>query len=94
MGGLGDYGIAKKTALRFQVTTNVKGSYTGKWQVVNTGEEAFYAKQLRGDFYDCDGPHYRWETAGYAGTHWVEAFVIQDGVCVARTGRKHVKVGG
>jgi hypothetical protein len=25
---------------------------------------------------------------------WVEAFVIQGGVCVARTGRKHVKVRG
>jgi hypothetical protein len=94
MGGLGDYGIAKKTALRFQVTSNVKGAYTVKWQVVNTGNEAFHAQQLRGDFYDSDGSHYRWETAGYAGTHWVEAFVIQDGVCVARTGRKHVKVRG
>jgi hypothetical protein len=94
MGGLGDYGIAKKTALRFQVTSNVKGAYKVKWQVVNTGNEAFHAQQLRGDFYDSDGSHYRWETAGYAGTHWVEAFVIQDGVCVARTGRKHVKVRG
>ncbi|MBN8728906.1 MAG: nucleotidyltransferase [Acidobacteria bacterium] len=94
MGGLGDYGIAKKTALRFQISTNVRSSFSVKWQVVNTGEEAFRAGQLRGDFYESDGPHYRWETAGYAGTHWVEGFVIQDGVCVARTGRKHVRVRG
>jgi hypothetical protein len=91
---LGDYGIAKKTALRFQISTNVRSSFSVKWQVVNTGEEAFRAGQLRGDFYESDGPHYRWETAGYAGTHWVEGFVIQDGVCVARTGRKHVRVRG
>ncbi|MCL1595578.1 MAG: hypothetical protein M3132_14620 [Actinomycetia bacterium] len=36
----------------------------------------------------------RWESTAYAGTHWVEAFVIKDGVCVARSGRKYVRVRG
>ena len=89
---LGSYALAKQTAIRFQAETNVKRAFMVKWQVVNTGEEARAKQQLRGDFYDSDGQHYRWEHAGYAGTHWVEAFVIKDGVCVARSGRKHVKV--
>ncbi|HNY39953.1 MAG TPA: nucleotidyltransferase [Bryobacteraceae bacterium] len=94
MGGLGDYGIAKKTMLRFQVTTNAKSPYSVKWQVVNTGDEAYRAGQQRGGLYDSEGPHYRWETASFAGTHWVEAFVIKDDVCIARSGRKYVKVRG
>jgi hypothetical protein len=92
IGPLGSYAIAKKTALRFHVETNVKGIFEVQWQVVNTGEEARSVKQLRGGFYSSDAAHYRWEHAGYAGTHWVEALVIKDGVCVARSGRKHVKV--
>lgn len=92
IGPLGSYAIAKKTALRFHVETNVKGTFEVQWQVVNTGEEAHSVKQLRGGFYSSDAAHYRWEHAGYAGTHWVEALVIKDGVCIARSGRKHVKV--
>lgn len=34
----------------------------------------------------------RWETTVYAGTHWGQAFVLKDNVCVARSGRKLVKV--
>jgi hypothetical protein len=34
----------------------------------------------------------RWEMTAYAGTHWVEAFVVKDNVCVGRSGRKLVKV--
>lgn len=92
IGNLGEYSIAKRTALRFEVSSNVRSPFTVKWQVVNTGDEALRAHQLRGDFYESDGCHYRWETAGYVGTHWIEGFVVQNGVCVARTGRKHVKV--
>ena len=64
-----------------------------KWQVVNTGTEALAAEQPRGDFYESDEPEkgVRWETTAYRGTHWVEAFVIKDGVCVARSGKFLVK---
>ncbi|MCU1305051.1 MAG: hypothetical protein JWQ87_5335 [Candidatus Sulfotelmatobacter sp.] len=89
---LGSYALTKQTMLRFTAKTNVKGTFVVKWQVVNTGEEATAKQQLRGDFYDSEGQNYRWEHAGYAGTHWVEAFVIKEDVCVARSGRTHVKV--
>lgn len=90
--GLGDYAITKNMQIRFEVTTGIKEPYEVKWQVVNTGQEASAAQQLRGDFYGSDGRHYRWERAGYGGTHWVQAFVIKDGVCIARTEKKFVKV--
>jgi hypothetical protein len=64
------------------------------WQVVNTGSEAAQdADGLRGKFYDSEGgPGVRWESTRYAGTHWVEAFVVKEGVCVARSGRKYVRI--
>ena len=92
LAALGEYAIAKNTNILFEISTNVKGAYAVKWQVVNTGQEAYAANQLRGDFYDSEGQHYRWERAGFGGTHWVQAFVIKDGVCIARTERKYVKV--
>jgi hypothetical protein len=92
LAALGDYAIAKNTQIRFDVSTSVKGAYTVKWQVVNTGQEAYEANQLRGDFYESDDQHYRWERAGYGGTHWVQAFVLKDGICVARTEKKFVRV--
>lgn len=86
--------VPKNVWLRFQVETNVPQPYEVKWQVVNTGREASNAGELRGDFYNGDssinGVH--WESTGYVGTHWVEAFIIKNGACVARSGRKQVKV--
>jgi hypothetical protein len=30
--------------------------------------------------------------SGYSGVHWVEAFVVKNGYCVARSGRKYVNL--
>ena len=86
--------VPKSTWLRFSVKTNVPQPYDVRWQVVNTGREAMEAGQLRGDFYTNDKgiDGVRWESTAFAGTHWVEAFIIKSGVCVARSGRKSVKV--
>jgi hypothetical protein len=86
--------LPKDVALRFAVTTNVPRPYKVEWQVVNTGAEAARAQQLRGDFYRDDDTtaNHRWETTAYAGTHWVEAFIIKNGICVARSGRVLVRV--
>ncbi len=32
------------------------------------------------------------EGTQYAGTHWVEASIIKDGICVAKSGRRIVRV--
>jgi len=90
---LSDRPVPKGYALRFQADTNARPPYNVHWQVTNTGNEAREARQLRGDFYTSDsGSKGRWETTQYAGTHWVEAFVVKDGVCVARSGRRFVKI--
>jgi len=91
---LGIQSVPKKVALRFEVDTDAPRPYEVRWQVVNTGQEALNANQLRGEFYneDTPGKNIRWESTAYRGTHWVEAFVVKNGVCVAKSGRKMVKV--
>lgn len=91
---LTDRPVPKQVWLKFVVNTDTPAPYDVKWQVVNTGKEAAEVRQLRGDFYDSDIPasSIRWESTAYKGTHWVEAFIIKNGMCVARSGHKIVKV--
>ncbi|MEK7440791.1 MAG: nucleotidyltransferase [Chloroflexota bacterium] len=86
--------VPKKVWLRFSVNTNVPPPYDVRWQVVNTGREATDADALRGDFYESDKgiSDVRWESTAYVGTHWGEAFIIKNGTCVAKSGRKYVKI--
>jgi adenylyl/guanylyl cyclase-like protein with sensor domain len=85
-------GVPKHVALKFVAETNAVAPFEVYWQVVNTGEEAAARGQLRGSFAENQKGAVHWETTAYAGTHWVEAFVVKDGVCVARSGRRYVKV--
>jgi len=92
---MADRPVPKNVWLKFTAKTNVPEPYSIRWQVVNTGEEAFRARQPRGDFYESDNAdkHIRWESTSFRGTHWVEAFVLNSQrVCVARSGRIFVKV--
>jgi adenylyl/guanylyl cyclase-like protein with sensor domain/cyclic GMP-AMP synthase DncV-like protein len=88
--------VPKNHWLRFQASTNASEPYEVHWQVVNTGSEASNAgsAQLRGGFEEGEGScgSVRWESTAYRGTHWVEAFVVKDGVCVARSGPVYVRV--
>lgn len=81
----------KNVWIKFTAKTNTIAPYQVKWQVVNTGDEAIKARQLRGDMQRETGIEL-WESTAYLGTHWVEAFVLKEGVCVARSGRFLVKV--
>jgi hypothetical protein len=91
---LTDAPVSKNLWLRFKAKTNAPQPYEVRWQVTNTGLEATRAQQLRGDFYDSDNgiDGIRWESTAYSGTHLVEAFIIKDGLCVARSGQKHVRI--
>jgi hypothetical protein len=91
---LTDRSVPKNVSLRFEVETNAPQPYEVKWQVVNTGKEAAEADDLRGDFYSSDRPGTTvwWESTAYNGTHWVEAFIVKDGNCVARSNRKMIRV--
>lgn len=85
--------VSKGFGLRFTVQTNTPAPYEVRWQITNTGKEAFDAGQLRGDFDDSNaGTNSRWEYTAYAGTHLVEAFIIKDGRCVAKSPPRRVRV--
>jgi hypothetical protein len=85
--------LPKGATINFEAVTSVPKPYKVFWQVVNTGDEARLAEQLRGDFYDShkSGRH-RDEFTEYSGMHWVECFVVKDAVCVARSGEFVVNI--
>lgn len=88
--------VPKGMGLTFVAKTNAPRPYEMRWQVVNTGAEAAAAglRQLRGGFDDSQPTNgdARREVTRYRGTHWIEAFVIKDGICVARSGRTLLRV--
>lgn len=90
----GSAAIPKAHSLKFFAKTNVPRPFEVSWQVVNTGDEAKRADQLRGDFYPGEGDDglERKESTKYKGMHWIECFIIKDGKCVARSGEFVVNI--
>ncbi len=91
--------VEREKRVCFKACTNVPHPYQVYWQVVNTGEEATNARCLRGGFYpssgDCSfvlGTKTRIEPTRYRGYHWVECFIVKDGICVARSGEFVVRI--
>ncbi len=91
--------VTDETSFRFLADTNVPAPFEVKWQVVNTGAHAAEVRGLRGEFIDArtnagdpkSGLVHR-ETASYTGKHWVEVFILRDGVLWARSGRFFVNI--
>lgn len=91
--------VTEDTKFRFEATTNVPAPFQVRWQVVNTGAHAKEVGQLRGNFIEANtnrgdptsGLVHR-ESALYTGKHWVEAFILKDGVLWARSGRFFVNI--
>lgn len=97
--------LSKHLYLRFQGHTNTPKPYRVFWQVVNSGSEAINSGALRGEIVEstsvgagglqstsAPGPLRRERTL-YSGMHWVECFIIKDGICVARSGPHVVNIG-
>jgi hypothetical protein len=81
--------LPKGVQLRFQAVTTASPPYDVFWQVVNTGDEARRDSGLRGEVVAGNGKlgrATRDESTSYAGRHWVECFIVQNGVCVSRSG--------
>jgi hypothetical protein len=77
--------ISTGRSLRFFVSrTNVVGDYFLYWKVRNRGEIARRRSQLRGQIELDKGRGERTETADFDGNHYVEAYIVQNGICVAR----------
>jgi hypothetical protein len=83
--------LPKNVSLKFVLSTNVRQPYEVRWQIVNTGAEAAAAGQLRGGF-ERNQSTTHWESTLFAGTHWVEAFILKAGACVAHSGKLLVQI--
>jgi hypothetical protein len=72
--------------LRFYISEcDVQEPYAIWWKVRNQGQVAIDRKMLRGEITpDADGLKQKYETTDFSGDHYVEAYAIKDGVCVAR----------
>lgn len=76
--------VTKGRSLVFRIRhCDVPEPYDVYWKVRNHGEEAESAHALRGDITRDDGTRRRSERTSYRGRHWVEAFIVKNGVCVA-----------
>lgn len=88
--------LPKRCDVLFSATTNVPKPFNLYWQVVNTGQEAERANQLRGQILPSKtagvGGLTQKETTVYTGMHWIECFVVKDGICVARSGEFVVNI--
>ena len=90
--------LPKHLYLRFYGETDVPKPYRVFWQVVNTGTQAINAGSVRGEITEATSAGAgglqstsapspaRRERTLYSGMHWVECFIVKDGVCVARSG--------
>ena len=56
-------------------------------QVVNTGDEASLANDLRGKFFEYFyiDSNYHQEHTKYKGKHMIQASIIQNGVCIGQS---------
>lgn len=78
--------IPKNCGIDFNIIVSPKllnEGYTVKWQVVNTGNEALLAHSLRGGFETEHNSTKRHEGTEYKGTHYVQAFLLKRGKCIA-----------
>lgn len=78
--------IPKNCSIDFGLVVSpklLKGGYTVKWQVVNTGDEARAANGLRGGFETEVNSPKRHESTQYQGTHFIQAFLLKRGKCIA-----------
>jgi hypothetical protein len=88
-------GLPKGATLTFEADSNVSPPYSVYWQVVNTGDEAEAAGDLRGGFNEGrieQGYIKRSETTRYSGTHTIECFIVKNNLLVARSGQFLVNI--
>jgi len=71
--------------LRFFIdSTDVEGNFDVIWKVKNEGAIAKARNNFRGQLLDDTGSHSRVENSNFAGPHFVECYVIKNGICIAR----------
>lgn len=85
--------MSKGLSIRMEYLGEIAYTHSVFWQIVNTGEEARLAHDLRGRI--LSGDKVRWETTRYKGAHWIECFIVdrKKKICTGRSGRYLVNVG-
>jgi hypothetical protein len=77
--------VPKNRKLRFTANTNVSQPYKLLWKVRNGGDEAASHNELRGEITEAaEGSIERTETTSYTGTHYVECYIVKNGLVVAK----------
>ncbi|MES2460258.1 MAG: nucleotidyltransferase [Armatimonadota bacterium] len=87
--------VVRGSSIQFQAYSPVQQPYDVFWQVVNTGKDARVSLNLRGEIFashDPDRPLEHHDGTSYRGRHWIECFIVQRGVCVARSGEFVVNI--
>jgi len=88
--------LPKSHELLFSAKTDVPKPFNVYWQVVNTGQQARQADQLRGEIFPSKtagaGGLTRNESTKYKGMHWIECFIVKNDVCLARSGEFVVNI--
>ncbi len=88
--------LPKNRELLFSAKTDVPKPFNVYWQVVNTGEQSRRANDLRGKIFQSTtagvGGLTQNESTKYRGMHWIECFIVRNGVCLARSGEFVVNI--
>jgi hypothetical protein len=88
--------VPKYSNIYFVASTDVPKPYDVFWQVVNTGEQAKEQHGLRGGIFPAQtrgkGGLNQKEYSSYSGIHWIECFIVKNGVCVARSSEFFVSI--
>lgn len=76
--------VPKNRRLLFTASTNVPRPFRFFWKVRNGGQEAADANELRGEVREGNpGSTTTTESTSYKGSHYVECYVVKDGIVVA-----------
>ena len=76
--------VGKQRRIRFKVAEcTVPAPYDVYWKIKNRGVEAAEADSLRGEIVRDQGRLRHEESTLYTGNHYVECYVVKNGVCVA-----------
>lgn len=78
--------LSKNKQLYFRVVgTDIKEPFDVYWKVRNIGNDAKQRRMERGQIYKDDGRRERHEHTDFNGSHYVECYIVKNGICVARS---------
>jgi hypothetical protein len=69
-------------SLSFSIKTNVPWPYEVYWKTLNRGQEAIRHNSIRGQIVKGKDSHS--ETTNFRGNHYVEVYILKNGVCIAK----------